>query len=65
MKVLVLVGNNLKYDTRVKRHIKAIAERADEVQVIGRPNGDDNFYLQLHNLTHSFFNWKPFEYPAT
>lgn len=65
MNVLVLISNNLKYDTRVKNHAKTIAEVAEHVHILARPIPDDNFYLEAANITHTFFVWEPSVYPCT
>lgn len=55
MKVLVCIDNNLKMDSRLKRHIKAIAKVVDEVHVLARPNPNHDFGLDIANVTYSFF----------
>lgn len=65
MKVLVLVNNNLSFDTRNKNQITAIAERMEEVHVLVRPNPDETFHLDLPNVTHSFFYYEGKQYPIT
>lgn len=65
MKVLVCINNNLCYDTRVKRHVSAIAEKADSVHVLAEARPDDTFWLDLPNVTHSFVNIIRGEHPVT
>jgi glycosyltransferase involved in cell wall biosynthesis len=65
MDVLVLINNNLQYDTRVKRHVTAIAEEADTVYVFAQPTPNEEFFLDLPNLKHNFFHWNPLDYPGT
>lgn len=64
MKLIMLVSNNLQYDTRVKRHLSALAKEFDEVLLCARPIPDNQVYLSLPNLKYSFFNWEPYPYPA-
>lgn len=54
MEVLVCITNNLRYDTRVKRHVSAIAEVADKVHVLAQANPDEHFHLILPNVSHTF-----------
>ena len=65
MKLLMLIGNNLQYDTRVKRHIAALAKKFDEVVVAARPIPDKTVYLNLPNVTTVFCEWTSISYPAT
>ena len=65
MKALILVSNNLVFDTRNKSHITAIAQQIDEVHVFVRPIPDDTFHLDLPNVTHSFFNYEKKQHPVT
>lgn len=64
MKLLMLVSNNLQYDSRVKRHLSALSNEFDEMLLSVRPIPDNQTYLTLPNLKYKFFNWEPFPYPA-
>ena len=64
MRIIVCIGNNLKYDTRVKRHVKAIANYGHDVHVIASPVPDFQYGLkEQENMTHTFFEYKPQEAP--
>lgn len=65
MKVLVCITNNLRYDTRVKRHICAIAERVDSVHVLAQATPDETFWLDLPNVSYSFVNITRDAHPVT
>lgn len=65
MKLIMLVSNNLQYDTRVKRHLSTLTKEFDEVLLSARPIPDDQTYLSFPNLTYTFFDWEPYTYPAT
>lgn len=62
MKVLVCIGNNLKYDTRVKRHINAIKNRGHEIHVVACPVPTDEWGMD-NNISHSFSKYVPTEAP--
>lgn len=65
MDVLVFIGNNLKFDTRVKNHSRIIAKHAEHLHILARPVPDHNFYLEGENISSSFFEWEPSEYSCT
>lgn len=65
MKVLVCIDNNLKIDTRLKRHVSTIAAKTDSVHVLVRANPKEGFGLELPNVTHSFFDEQNFKYRLT
>ena len=58
MKVLVCIDNNLQNDARLKRHVSAIAEIAESVHVLARPNPNTKFGLDLPNVSYSFFDYE-------
>lgn len=62
MKVLVCVGNNLKYDTRVKRHINAIKKRGHDVHVIACPVPNEEWGMD-EGISHNFSSYTPSEAP--
>lgn len=53
-KLLITVTNNLKYDSRVKRHSAFLAGLFDETQVLCLPLPDDTVYLTQDKLRQSF-----------
>lgn len=64
MNVLVCIGNNLKYDTRVKRHTKSIANHGHRVHVVACPVPDANYGLEeKSSMTHVFCEYKPQDHP--
>lgn len=64
MKVIVCIGNNLKYDTRVKRHIKSIARHGHQVHVIASPVPDSRYGLkETESMSHVFSEYRPQEPP--
>lgn len=63
MKALLLIGNNVKYDTRVKRHTLAISQVVDSVHVLARPIPDNEFGLKKENIEYSFFDYEYTPYP--
>lgn len=65
MKLIMMVSNNLQYDTRVKRHLSALSKVVDEMVLCVRSIPDNQTYLTLPNLKYKFFNWEPYTYPAT
>ena len=65
MDILILVGNNLQFDTRVKNHIRLIAEYADHVYISARPIPDHTIHIEEQNVISSFFDWNPSEYSCT
>ncbi len=65
MKTLIIVNNDLKNDTRVKRHIAAIAECAENVQVLSRPIPDFETSMYNEKINYNFFEYAAREYPIT
>jgi len=65
MKALILVSNNLSFDTRNKTQITAIAQEIEEVHVSVRPIPDETFHLNLPNVTYDFFHYEAKQYPIT
>ncbi len=63
MRVLICINNNLKYDTRVKRHASAIARRGHLVHVAACPVPDETFALNEPGVTHSMTSYTPGEHP--
>ena len=63
---MILIGNNLKYDTRVKRHAKTISDFADSVHIFARPTPDDKFGMKqaAANITYSFLKDMVWEHPV-
>lgn len=64
MKVVVCIGNNLIYDTRVKRHVCAIAKRGHLVHVAACPVPDGRFAMAGPNITYSMSKYTPGEHPV-
>lgn len=65
MKVLVCIGNNLKYDTRVKRHIKSIVKHGHSVHVVACPVPDYSYGLdENEKMSHVFADYIPQEAPV-
>lgn len=54
MKVLLCIDNNLQYDTRIKRHIMAIAEKVEEVHVLARAIPDKSIHIHAPNIKITF-----------
>lgn len=65
MKIEVCIGNNLKYDTRVKRHISALLEAGHNVHVVAMPVPDSELGMEHPNMTYSFVDFKYSEYPVS
>lgn len=69
MRVLICITNNLKYDTRVKRHTAAIAEQGHTVHVAACPVPDESFALdetavEAAGITYSMTAYTPGEHPV-
>lgn len=65
MKALVCIDNNLKIDSRLKRHIKAMATVMEEVYVLARPIPNHEFGLDIPNVKFSFFEIDYSQYSDT
>lgn len=65
MKALVCIDNNLQNDSRLKRHVSALAEVYHQVHVLARPIPNHVFGIKKENVLFSFYEERELEYPIT
>lgn len=64
MRALVIIGNNLQYDTRVKRQILLLTEVFDEVVVAAKPVPDRTEWVHHPKVQTVFCEWVLPNYPC-
>ncbi len=65
MKALVCIDNNLEKDSRLKRHVTALAEQMDTVYVLARPTPTREPGIKLPNVKFIFCENTDIVYPVT